>query len=265
MSEPATAVARAVHCEEHVMGTVVTVDVHTPGGAVAPQLHVALARVRALLQGYDALFSLWKPQSPMSRLRRGEIDRDSAPGEIGAVLDACAAARQLSAGWFDPWAMPGGLDPTGLVKGWAAARALDLLTAAGHPDAMVNAGGDIAVSGSPDGAGPWRLGVQHPDRAGALLAVVELDGVLRAAIATSGTYERGAHLVDPRTGRRRARLASASVVGPDLAQADALATALAVAGPEGLAFVDAADGYEALALTVDGTVLATAGLARASR
>jgi ApbE family len=75
---------------------------------------------------------------------------------------------------------------------------------------------------------------------------------LTGAIATSGAYERGDHLIDPHTGRPMARAASATVTGPDLGLADALATAVAVAGAPGLDVVEALDGYEALIIALDG-------------
>ena len=128
---------------EPVMGTVVSFDVRTePIGDAAAG--AALSTACATLHRADAVFSTWKPESPVSRLRRGEIGIDGAPPEVAEVLAACAGARDLSGGWFDPWAMPGGVDPTGLVKGWAAQRALADLQAAGIRAAMVNAGGDIA-------------------------------------------------------------------------------------------------------------------------
>lgn len=65
------------------------------------------------------------------------------------VLDLCENARRASGGWFDPWAMPAGVDPTGLVKGWAVEQALAVLHEAGMEAAMVNGGGDIAVFGAP--------------------------------------------------------------------------------------------------------------------
>lgn len=239
------------------MGTVVSFDVYGPAGSTLPErAYAALARARASLQRADAVFSLWKPDSPMSRLRRGELALGDAPPEIGEVLDRCEEARRLSDGWFDPWAMPGGLDPTGLVKGWAAQRARDLLVHAGCADVLVNAGGDVAVAGSPDGRSRWRVGIQHPVVRDALLAVLEVD----AAVATSGTYERGEHLVDPRSGQRRTRFASASVTGPDLAIADAMATALVVAGPEGVTLIESLPGYEALAVERGGRFWRTAGL-----
>ncbi len=102
------------------MGTVVTIDVYTTDGTAGADLARQLATARAILQGADAVFSTWQPHSPVSRLRRGEITSAQAPAEVSDVLGQCAIARELSGGWFDPWAMPGGLDPTGYVKGWAA-------------------------------------------------------------------------------------------------------------------------------------------------
>lgn len=245
---------------ETVMGTVVTIDVYPGPGADAAQLERArqlTGRACAVLHAADAVFSAWRPDSPVSRLRRGEITAADAPPEVAAVIAACAAAREASRGWFDPWAMPGGFDPAGYVKGWAAQQALAVLRgAAGMSGAMVNAAGDIASFGAmPDGQA-FRVGIADPAAPRQrLAAVVELAG----SIATSGTYERGPHLTDPRTGRPAARAASASVTGPDLGLADALATALAVAGPPGLEFVAAAAGYAGLVIGSDGSRRGTPG------
>jgi len=247
--------AVAVHHLEHVMGTVVTFDVHDPDASPDPGVYLYLARARALLQRYDAMFSLWKPSSPMSRFRRGDIGLEQAPAEIAIVLDLCSIARSVTGGWFDPFALPGGVDPTGLVKGWAAQEALRMLAGAGYRDCIINAGGDVASSGHPYGSDAWRVGIRHPASRAHLLGVVEVAG----AIATSGTYERGAHLIDPHTGRRQSRLASATVVGPDLALADAAATGLAVGGDEGFDFIEALTGYEAFAVRPDGSTWASTG------
>ncbi|MGA2522460.1 MAG: FAD:protein FMN transferase [Acidimicrobiales bacterium] len=245
---------------ENVMGTVVTIDVYTDGGGADPELSIALARARAVLHRADAVFSTWKPDSPMSRLRRGEITVDEAPAEVADVLSRCAEARDCSRGLFDPWAMPGGVDPTGYVKGWAADRALDVLRASGISGALVNAAGDIAGFTGPSIAEPFRIGIAHPLERGRLFCVIELS----AAVATSGTYERGAHLIDPRSGRSGTRVASATVSGPDLGLADALATALVVAGVDGLPVLDPLAGYEALVIAFDGTAEWTSGFPFAS-
>ena len=235
------------------MGTVISIEAHL-GELGADAAWVALARAKASLLRADAVFSTWKPNSPMSRLRRGEIAIGEGPGEIADVLARCEEARRLSGGWFDPWAMPGGVDPTGLVKGWAAARAAELLEVGGLAAAMVNAGGDVATFGEPVAGEPWRIGVQDPFRRDQLVAIA----AVRSAIATSGCYERGEHLIDPHTGARRADAASASVVGPDLGIADALATAICVAGPGALELLtDTA--YEGLVVAHDGELVATRG------
>jgi thiamine biosynthesis lipoprotein len=231
------------------MGTVVSFDVRggTPG---------AIAEACAVLHRADAVFSTWQAGSPMSRLRRGELTVGEAPDEISQVLDLCAEARRVSGGWFDPWRMPGGVDPTGLVKGWAAQQAADTLREAGAGAAMVNAAGDIVTFGEPEPGLPWRLGIRDPrapDRIGWVVAM--RDG----AVATSASYERGDHVLDPHTGAPARASLSASVTGPDLALADALATGLLAAGPAGLDPIDALPGYSALLVAPDGGVHVTEG------
>src|SRR3974377_2238279 len=103
-----------------------------------------VAGARAVLYRADAVFSRWKPDSPLNQIRQGRLHLEAAPPEVGEGLLLCAVVRQHSGGWFDPGAIPGGVAPTGLVKGWAAARALSVLTVAGARSAMVSAGGDLA-------------------------------------------------------------------------------------------------------------------------
>ena len=141
------------------------------------------------------------------------------------LFRSCHRAGRLTDGLFDAWASPDGVDPTGVVKGWAIQRAAELLRDAGFAAVNVNGGGDIQIFG-----GPQRIGIRSPERADLLACVVEVEG----GIATSGLYERGAHVLDPRTGAPSAGALSATVVGPELWLVDALATALLVEGPTGL-------------------------------
>jgi thiamine biosynthesis lipoprotein len=237
-----------------VMGTVVSFTVVS--AADAPEAASALRAAAELLSEVDRRFSIWDPWSPMSRLRRGAVtlaDMAAADGAaIGAVLDRCRELVEQSDGWFDPWAVPGGVDPTGFVKGWAVQLAADVLAEAGVV-ALVNGGGDIATSGVPaDGEG-WRVGIRHPWRSDGLAAIVALDPP-QATVATSGAYERGRHLVDPRTGQRtRGAVASATVVGADLGATDAFATAAAVGGRDAVAAITArTTGYELYLIDHDG-------------
>ncbi len=238
------------------MGTIVTVDLYGTDPLDRPTIDAAVADAAATLHRAERTFSTWQADSPLSRLRRGEISLGETPSEVADVLDACRAAKELSGGWFDPWAMPGGVDPTGYVKGWAAARALEALRVEGVEGAMVNAAGDIASFGGVR-ANPFRVGIVRPDSPATLACVVTLHG----SIATSGTYQRGSHLVNPFSGGATVRVASASVTGADLGLADALATALAVGGDEVLARIERLEGYEALTIDFDGVRGWTTGFA----
>lgn len=231
------------------MGTVVSFHV-TPGARCSVEkAERAVAAGCGLLHEADAVFSTWDPASPMSALRAGALPPEAAPPVVSEVLALCREASRLSKGWFDPWAMPGGVDPTGLVKGWAVERALGPLLAAGVQAVLINGGGDVAIVGPPSRGERWRVGIRHPWRADAYACVL---GVT-TSIATSGCYERNDHLLDPWTGRPAAAAASATVTGPSLALADALATALAVGGDAVLGLVERLEGYEAYLIRNDGS------------
>lgn len=242
-----------VHVEP-VMGTVVSLHVHdvARGTDVGFAVRAACQRLHDL----DALLTLWDPASPMSRLRAEELDLADAPEELRTVLMLCWVATLTSGGWFDPWSMPGGVDPTGLAKGWILEQAVAVLRVNGVCSAMVNGGGDVALLGTPRGQDTWRIGIQHPWRRDALAAVLEA----RNAVATSGSYERGAHLVNPFSGQPAFGATSATVVGTSLAMADALATALAVGGDAVLDVVRRLEGYEGYLIRTDGTEASTPGI-----
>lgn len=248
-----TETCHLVRHEEEVMGTIVTIDLY--GDPTEPNMTRWTPLVESacsVLHAADDVLSTWRDDSAISRVRRGELAVEEHP-VVADVLRRCEDARTRSSGWFDPWAMPGGVDPSGYVKGWAAQQALSQLVAPGVHGAVVNAAGDVAAFGAPAPGKAFRVGVADPFDQTRLACVVAVEG----AIATSGTYERGAHLVDPRSGERSAAVASASVCGPDLGLADALATAVAVSGSPEL--VDEVAGYEAFVIDPDGGRRATRG------
>jgi thiamine biosynthesis lipoprotein len=243
----------AVRHVEHVMGTAVSFDVRTTDGDErhARQL---IANACAVLHADDRTFSPWREDSAVSRVQRGELALWDAPADVIAVFDRCQHARRVSGGSFDPWTPDRRFDPTGLVKGWSAMRALHELEAAGITAAVVNAGGDIAAFGEPEPGRAWRFGIPDPADTARIRFAVEPPG----AVATSGSDERGPHIYDPFGGAGDAA-ASATVTGPELDLADALATALIVAGTPGLELVDRIDATEACLVLADGTLRATRG------
>lgn len=148
------------------------------------------------------------------------------------VWQLCLVARDLTDGSFDPWVVKGGYDPSGYVKGWAADGCVRILKAHGAENIQVNAAGDLSLAGGFENGKPWSIGVRSPENR---FEVVKVFEIFDGAIATSGTYEIGAHIKDPHTGLIAIGARSATVLGPDGGLADALATALVVAGEDGAA------------------------------
>ncbi|MER5970957.1 FAD:protein FMN transferase [Streptomyces sp. NPDC002055] len=245
---------RRVRRVEHAMGTVFSFDIRGEGAAQAEAAVEAAAR---WLHRVDELFSTYKPESELSRLSRGELTQAECDPLIAEVLSLCESAEARSHGWFN--ARYGGrLDPTGLVKGWAVERASLLLTAAGVTDTCINGGGDIQLSGRRDPGGPWRVGISDPLHPGRFVTVVEGEGEL--AVATSGTAERGCHILDPYTGSPpRHGLVSVTVLARGLTAADAWATAAFAWGPGSREWLEELPDVEAFAVTADGSTWCTAG------
>lgn len=139
------------------------------------------------------------------------------------------------------------LDLGGIGAGYAADRVLEVLGKMGIDAAMVDASGDIAVSGPPPGAQGWVIDAAPlpRSRAGAGARLV----LAHAAVTTSGDAYQGveidgrrySHIVDPRTGLGVEGPSAVTVVAPDCTTADALATAASVLGPEEAATVIAAE------------------------
>jgi thiamine biosynthesis lipoprotein len=225
-------VTRAAY-EIPVWGTVLYIEA-TSTTVDRAAIDAAIEDVKTFVVGVDNDFSTYKEHSFVSRLRGGEIEIEQCPRDVQDVWAACGNAKYLSDGAFDPWAVAGGFDPSGYVKGWAADRVAQILVDAGCGHVQVNAAGDLALRGGnlldSGEVEPWKIGVVNPDNKREVLRVFEIwDG----AIATSGTYERGAHITDPHTGLIAIGAKSATVVGPDGGLADSMATALMVTGDGG--------------------------------
>jgi len=237
---------RFVHAEQ-VWGTVVTFDVRGPeeiaeSRSFASAAGAVVQEAVTFLHDVDSWFSTYRVDTPITALRNGLLELEDMPSVVHSVLDACRRARWLTRGVFDPWAVPGGVDPSGYVKGWAADVAADLVVGRGFANVSVNAAGDVSCRGYQSPGRPWVVGIRHPDHADQIVrSVVALD----EAVATSGCYERGEHIVDPRAGSFSATLDSATVVGPDGGMADALATALVIAGAEGASWFAQLPGWSA--------------------
>lgn len=234
---------------EHLWGTAISTDVRDPISAAL------LDRVYAGFQRVDDVFSTWRPDSEISRVAAGELDWGSADPDLRAVVELCDRVGAESLGAFDirVGSDPrvghreglGPIDPSGLVKGWALERAATLLRCEGIANFAINAGGDVVTAGQSRGGEGWRVGIQHPWERDKVAAVVMVSD---RGVATSGRYERGDHIIDPRTGSPATGVMSVTVIGPDLALADGYATAALVLGRDGALWLSERDGIAAMVI-----------------
>lgn len=244
---------------EHVMGMPVSLALR---GRHADDVRGrdAWAAAMAVLRHADATFSTYRDDSFVSRLGRGEIDLADCPPEVADVLDLGEEARRQSSGAFDVHrAGPDGrpvLDPSGVVKGWAAERAAAALRELPDTDFCLSAGGDLVCRTLDPDAPPWRIGIEHPLDPQRIIAVVP---VATGAVATSGTAHRGAHLVDARTGRAPLGVASVTVVASSLTWADIDATAAYAQGPDAAAWLGTRPGRTGLVVWADGSTTTVRG------
>lgn len=224
-------------------------------GLVAPNLLDAVERA-----GYDRDFAQLQAGSsgglpprgaPLGRVSAGE-HRGAAPAAWRLIRrDAARRAVALPAGMR--------LDLGGSAKGWAVDQAARRL--AEHGPALVDAGGDIAVSGSQADGAPWPIAVADP------LGGEPLDLLLLAegGVATSGRDHRRwrqgdverHHLIDPRTGAPAVTdLLSVTVVAPDVQLAELAAKVIMILGcTEGMRWLAARPALAALLVSEGGRVI----------
>ena len=246
-----------------VWGTVVTVDVRQP---VAGDL---LDRVERWFHVVDERFSTWRADSEICRLGRGDVRLADVSDDVREVLDLCDGVRADTWGAFDVavandprvvWREGyAPIDPSGLVKGWALDRAADILRQAEVHNFAINAGGDVLLAGHSGDGTSWRVGLQHPGTRDRVMGAIT---VTDAGVATSGRYERGDHVVAPRTGKPATALAAATVVTPTLAVADGYATGLLALGDDARRWLSEHPHVAALIVDADDVVVSTPAFER---
>jgi len=182
---------------EQIMGMPIVIDLRDEGSEPLAEL------VFDWLRTVDQRFSTYKPDSEISRLNRGELAVAECHPDVRAILARCDELREATGGYFDArYESLETVDPSGIVKGWSVDRAAELLAAHGARNFSLNAGGDIRMQGAPLPQERWRVGIQHPEREDRIAAVVEGNDL---ALATSGAYARGDHVIDPHTGASPSR------------------------------------------------------------
>ena len=237
----------------------------------AARTQTVLEQASHLLDEADRTFSLYKPESPLSKLARGETNVASCPPVVSQVWDLCEQWEKTTQGWFSAFTPENTFDPSGLVKTWAAQQAANHVLAEGIDDFTLNAGGDVLISAGTTEAINWRLGISKPvsitSADAGVLTVLDLAGTEYSAMATSGTAERGEHIWNPKApGKDAAKeLAQVSVVARDLVSADVWATAAFAMGSRCIDLVNAYNAanpeasVQVLAVWPNGDLAATDG------
>jgi thiamine biosynthesis lipoprotein len=237
-----------------LIGMPITVEVLDPAAGAGD-----LDAVYAYFAWVDDTFSTYKPSSEVSRLNRGELREDQCGEELRAILSLAEQTRQETHGYFDIRRPDGGRDPSGIVKGWAIREAVRLLRERGLHDFYVDAGGDVQVSGSKAGQ-PWRVGIRNPFNRRENVKVLALGD---RGVATSGTAVRGQHIYDPhRPDTPLLDVASITVVGPDVYEADRFATAAFAMGRAGIRFIEERPGLEGYLIDAHARATYTSGFER---
>lgn len=237
-----------------VMGTVFTLDLRDLEPTAA-----AVDRAVAWWRWVDDTFSTYRPDSQISRLAAGTLTVEDCVPEVRHILNRCAEAARLSGGYFTDHPA-GRLDPSGMVKGWSVDMASGMLSRAGSRDHCISAGGDVWCTGVPAPGERWRVGVVDPHDRTRLIAVIDAPPDERGlAVATSGTTERGQHILNPHSDHHPDDLASITVTGSDLTHVDWVATAAFAMGHDSRTWLDEMEDVEAYAVTPDGDYWCTLG------
>lgn len=238
---------------EEIMGTQISIHIHCGGPRPAENAEPAVRACFAELREIDRVFSTYRHDSDISRMGRGELDLKNADPRVAVVAAGCREAAAETDGLFSAhWA--GSFDPTGYVKGWAVENAARRHLQPLVHDAIaagINAGGDMQLFTAADTDWSWNVAIADPHRPGLAVATM---AITNGAVATSGTGERGHHIIDPRTGQPATGIAGATVVADGLASADLWATAAVVAGFENRSWIGRAETLTGLLVADDGRV-----------
>lgn len=237
------------------MGMPVTVAI-----ADASATHDTLEKVFAYLAAVDERFSTYKSTSEISRINSGEISEKDYSREMREIFALAEKTKQETNGYFDITKPEGSRDPSGVVKGWAIARAAELLTKDGYTNFYVDAGGDIQSRGVNEQGEAWSVGIRNPFNHDEIVKVVYPRG---AGVATSGTYIRGQHIYNPHAPKEKlGDVVSLTVIGPNVLEADRFATGAFAMGKEGINFVEQLPGFEGYAIDRSGMATMTSGFNR---
>ncbi len=197
----------------------------------------------------DERFSTFKETSEITAINNQQVAEADWSAEMKEVMALAEQTRQQTDGYFSILKPDGTYDTSGLVKGWAIWHAGKIMFDRGCKNFFVDAGSDIQTFGLNEDGQKWSVGIKNPFKEDEIVKTVYLSG---EGVATSGTYLRGEHIYNPKTGEVANDIVSLTVIGPNIYEADRFATAAFVMGEDGIKFIEQLDGFEGYAIDKDG-------------
>jgi thiamine biosynthesis lipoprotein len=246
------------------MGTVFTFQV---GGSVdASQTSKDLDIAFSILTDADDRFSLYKAESEISKISRGELTWEECSPVQREIREQAQNWKEITSGHFDPQTPQGSYDPSGLVKTWAARNAAMYLEASGYRDFTLNAGGDVYIGPEIVTFPLSRVGLSNlkpiNSPGASVNMILDTAGTGYRGVATSGSTERGEHIWRSSDSEKSNQFLQATVVATDLITADIWATALISGGKEAFEIFESKIPKEqavAVATGYDGRIHSSAG------
>jgi thiamine biosynthesis lipoprotein len=203
----------------------------------------------------DKKFSTYKTNSEVSQINKGELKIQNSSTEMQKVLKLCEETEKETQGYFDI-NLNGFLDPSGIVKGYAIWQGAQILRKKGYENFYVEIAGDIQTFGKNEKGEDWRVGIQNPFNLKEIIKVLKISDI---GVATSGNYERGKHILNPKTKLPADEIASITVIGPNIYEADRFATAAFAMGEKGIGFIERQKELEGYMIKKDRIAVMTSG------
>lgn len=240
-----------------MMNMPITIDVLASAGRAKKVIFDVYKYFRYI----DDTFSTFKENSEISKINNGILQIKNANRDVKKIFSLCEQTKSETGGYFDIL-HNGKYDPSGLVKGWAIYQASKIILSSGYNNFYIEAGGDIQASGNNEEGKPWRVGIRNPFRHEEIIKVLLAKNI---GIATSGTYIRGEHIYNPfdvnPNGGENAMI-SLTVIGPNIYDADRIATAGFAMGNKGIEFILSLRGFEGYMINREGKAIYTPGFTK---
>lgn len=193
----------------------------------------------------DNTFSIFKKNSEISQINRGELEEEVYSDDMRTVLALCEETKDETNGYFNIERKKK-LDPSGLVRGWAIHNAAILLQDDGFQNYSLGIGSANEVHGVNTKGKPWRVGINNPFKVGHKTKVIELKDL---GISTTVVNNK----------RKVADIVSLTVIGPDAYEANRFATAAFAMGYKGVEFIQKLKDFEAYLIDKHGIAIFTKG------